>query len=43
MRILDVLTNPNSLFGTKGGKQPVNPYVSLLGHVYLAVMDRIAF
>jgi hypothetical protein len=27
-RILDVVTNPNSLFGTKRGKGPVNPYVS---------------
>ncbi len=27
-RILDILTNKNSLFGTKGGKTPVNPYVS---------------
>ena len=27
-RILDILTNKNSLFGTKGGKQPINPYVS---------------
>lgn len=26
-RILDILTNKNSLFGTKGGKTPVNPYV----------------
>lgn len=25
-RILDVLTNPNSLFGTKGGRGRVNPY-----------------
>ena len=29
-RILDILTNKNSLFGTKGGKTPVNPYVSCL-------------
>jgi hypothetical protein len=29
-RILDILTNKNSLFGTKGGKTPVNPYVSLM-------------
>lgn len=27
-RIIDVLTNPNSLFGTRGGSQPINPYVS---------------
>jgi len=28
--------NPNSLYGTKGGKQPINPYVSLfLSVLYL--------
>lgn len=26
-RIVDIVTNPNSLFGTKGGKNPINPYV----------------
>jgi hypothetical protein len=26
-RIVDIMTNPNSLYGTKSGRQPVNPYV----------------
>jgi hypothetical protein len=25
-RVLDVCTNPNSIFGSKGGRQPANPY-----------------
>ncbi|KAI8113416.1 hypothetical protein M9435_003418 [Picochlorum sp. BPE23] len=25
-RIVDIMTNPNSLYGTKSGRQPVNPY-----------------
>lgn len=33
-RILDILTNKNSLFGTKGGKTPINPYVCLCLYRY---------
>ena len=29
-RVLDICTNPNSLFGTKRGKNPVNPYVCMM-------------
>eukprot|EP00890_Picochlorum_soloecismus_P002065 jgi/Picsp_1/285/NSC_00284-R1_protein len=25
-RVVDIVMNPNSLYGTKGGKQPINPY-----------------
>jgi hypothetical protein len=39
-RILDVLTNKNSLFGTKGGKTPVNPYVSEFNCILFVYDDR---
>ena len=29
-RVVDIVMNPNSLYGTKGGKQPINPYVGFV-------------
>lgn len=43
-RIVDIMTNPNSLYGTKNARQPVNPYVCVVlrcPHVYMIRDVRI--
>lgn len=38
-RVLDICTNPNSLFGTKRGKSPMNPYVSKRTSFFFQLRD----